>query len=333
MELRASVARIRTREPFVIARETKQDVDVIRVALTHDGVSGYGEGSPLSRFGEDAAGGVAWLEAQELPPDPGAFDALLPLAGHQSAKSGLDAALHDLAGKLLGVPVWRMLGLARTGPPTLVTVVLADPDAMARDAERRVRDDGIRRLKLKLGGDGLDVERVRAVRSVTRVLLVADANEAFPDEDAALEVLGPAAELGLDACEQPLPAEALLSSRLRERSPIPIYADESFRGLDDLAACARAVHGVNVKLAKCGGIHEALRIIPAARELGLGVLVGCNLASGLGIAATAQLASLADEVDLDGNLLLERDPWRGVELVDGVQVLADAPGLGVREVP
>jgi L-alanine-DL-glutamate epimerase-like enolase superfamily enzyme len=322
---------IRTRTPFVIARGLEQDVDVVRAAVTHDGVTGCGEGSPLERYGEDAAAGVAWLEAQPLPEDPLAFHALDALTGHQAAKAALDGALHDLAGKLLDVPVWRLLGLARTGPPTRMTIWLADPDEVARHAERIVRDGRFRALKLKLGGDGLDIARVEALRRVTALPLLVDANEAFAGDDAALETLLPLERLGLDAVEQPLPAGAMPDSRLRERLSVPVIVDENCHTLADVAVCAGFADGISVKLAKSGGIREALRMVAAARALGLQTLLGCMVESGLAIAAAAQIASLFDDADLDGNLLLARDPWPGVDLVDGVQIPADAPGLGVAE--
>jgi L-alanine-DL-glutamate epimerase-like enolase superfamily enzyme len=332
MELRASVATIVTREPFVTARGAEHDVEVVRVALSHDGTTGYGEGSPLERYGEDAAGGVAWLEQLELWDDPFALERLDPLAGHQAAKAALDGALHDLAGKLRGEPVWRMLGLEQGGPATRFTLWLDDPDAVGRHADQIVREGRFRRLKLKLGGgDGLDVERVRAVRQVTALPLLLDANEAWASDDEALEVLGPLARLAIDACEQPLPAEAMRESHLKERSPIKILVDENCHTLADVAGCAQFAHGINVKLAKAGGIREAVRMVGAARALELRVMLGCMVESGLAIAAAAQIASLFDDVDLDGNLLLREDPWPGVELVDGVQLPSTAAGLGVRE--
>jgi L-alanine-DL-glutamate epimerase-like enolase superfamily enzyme len=331
VQLRADVSTITTREPFVIARGVEHEVDVVRAALTHGGVTGHGEGSPLERYGEDAAGGVAWLEAQPLPADPLAFHALDALTGHQAAKAALDGALHDLAGKLLGIPVWRLLGLARSGPPTRMTIWIADPDSVALHVERIVRDGRFRALKLKLGGDGLDVARVEALRGVSALPLLVDANEAFADDDAALETLLPLERLGVDAIEQPLAAEAMAESRLRERLSVPLIVDESCHTLADVAGCARFAGGINVKLAKSGGIREALRMVAAARALGLRTMLGCMIESGLGIAAAAQIASAFDDADLDGNLLLAHDPWPGVELVDGVQLPGEAPGLGVAE--
>jgi len=149
--------------------------------------------------------------------------------------------------------------------------------------------------------------------------------------DEALETLPRLAELGVEYCEQPLPAGDPDGERLKAASPVPIYLDEDCQRLEDVATCAERAHGINIKLAKAGGIREAVRMAHAARALGVGVMLGCMIESGLGIAAAAQVAPLCDHVDLDGNLLLAHDPWPGVELRDGVQVPADAPGLGVRE--
>jgi L-Ala-D/L-Glu epimerase len=188
-----------------------------------------------------------------------------------------------------------------------------------------------KRLKLKLGGgDGLDVERVRAVRHVTDLPLMVDVNEAWSVEEA-LEALPQLAELGVEYCEQPIPAHDPGGATLKERSPLPIFVDEDCHVAGDVPACAERAHGVNIKLAKSGGIREAIRIAHAARALGLGLMLGCMNESGLAIAAGAQIASLCDHVDLDGNLLLRHDPWPGVELVDGVQLPSESPGLGVRE--
>jgi L-alanine-DL-glutamate epimerase-like enolase superfamily enzyme len=197
---------------------------------------------------------------------------------------------------------------------------------MARRAEKA---SSYRRLKLKLGGgDGLDVERVRAVRSVTDLPLMADVNEWW-SLDEALESLPQLATFGVEYCEQPLPAGDDGGRLLKGRSPIPIYVDEDCHTLADVATCGEIAHGINIKLAKSGGIREAARMAHAARAMRMGVMLGCMVESGLGIAAGCCVAPLCDHVDLDGNLLLREDPRPGVELVDGVQVPALAPGLGV----
>jgi L-alanine-DL-glutamate epimerase-like enolase superfamily enzyme len=244
-----------------------------------------------------------------------------------AARAAIDGALHDLQGKLLGQPVHRLLGLRRGGPPTSWTVWLGDPDDMARRAE--AVGGRFERLKLKLGArDGLDVERVRSVRGVTGAPLQVDVNEAWT-LDEALDALPQLDELGVEYCEQPLPEGDAGGPEVKRASPIPIYVDEDCHTLRDVAACAERAHGVNVKLAKSGGIREAVRMVHAARALGLGCMLGCMIESGLGIAAGAHIASLFDHVDLDGNLLLREDPWPGVQLVGGVQVPSELPGLGV----
>jgi L-Ala-D/L-Glu epimerase len=335
MDVSARIVTLQLAQTFVISRETQDTADVVDVELRHGDVSGFGEAAPIERYDESAESALAYIEeySDVLGNDPFALDEIdsrLP-PREWAARSALDAALHDLQGKLTGLPVWRLLGLRRVGPPTSWTVWLGDPDDMARRAEQAGR---FRRLKLKLGArDGRDVERVRAVRSVTDVPLQVDVNE-YWTLDEALESLPQLAELGVEYCEQPLPAGDVGGAQLKAHSPIAIYLDEDCHRLGDVAACVDRAHGINIKLAKSGGIREAVRMAYAARALGLGVMLGCMIESGLGISAGAQVASLCDHVDLDGNLLLADDPWPGVDFHDGVQVPSDQPGLGVRqEVP
>jgi L-alanine-DL-glutamate epimerase-like enolase superfamily enzyme len=333
VEVIARVVRLELAETFVISREVTDFADVVHVALSHEGVTGFGEGAPVERYGESAKSARRFVEehAEVVGDDPFALEdigeRLAAIPGEQAAKAAIDAALHDLQGKLLGMPVGRLLGMPRSGPPTSWTVWLGDPDDMARRAETAATS--YRRLKLKLGGgDGLDVDRVRAVRGATDLPLMVDVNEWWSLEEA-LENLAQLAELGVEYCEQPLRAGDEGGRELKARSPIPIYVDEDCHTLADVVACAEIAHGINIKLAKSGGIREAIRMTQAARALRMGVMLGCMLESGLGIAAGCCVAPLCDHVDLDGNLLLREDPCPGVELVDGVQVPSLSPGLGV----
>ena len=335
MELSHRAAALELAEPFTISRETSTEAEVVWVELHANGATGYGEGSPSERYGESVESASAFLDeaAGLLGDDPFALEEisarLAARPGQMAAKAALDAALHDLCGKLAGLPAWRLLGLRRLGPPTSWTIWLGDPDEMALRAEHV--DPRFRRLKLKLGArDGLDVERVRSVRSVTRLPLTVDVNE-YWRLDEAIENVAALAELGVEYVEQPLPAGDAGGARLKRESPLPIFVDEDCHTLADVAACAERAHGINIKLAKSGGIREAVKMAASARSLGLGVILGCMLESGLGIAAGAQIASLSDHVDLDGNLLLADDPWVGVSFDNGVQVPSDEPGLGVRE--
>jgi L-Ala-D/L-Glu epimerase len=335
VELSHRATTLRLAEPFTISRETSTEAEVIWVEVRADGVTGYGEGAPIERYGESVESAAAFLDgaAELLGDDPFALEEitarLAERPGELAAKSAVDAALHDACGKLAGLPVWRLFGLPRTGPPTSWTIWLGDPDDMAHRAE--LVDPRFRRLKLKLGArDGRDVERVRAVRSATALPLTVDVNEYWEVEEA-IENVRALSSLGVEYVEQPLPAGDPGGARLKRESPLPIFVDEDCHTLADVARCAERAHGINIKLAKSGGIREAVKMAAAARSLALGVMLGCMLESALGIAAGVQIASLCDHVDLDGNLLLAEDPWRGVTFESGVQMPSEEPGLGVRE--
>ena len=330
MDVSARLVTVPLAETFTIARSSQDDVELCQIEVRHEGLSGFGEAAPIDRYGESASSARDYVEehAYALGEDPFALDAIFERLPRRefAARAAIDAALHDLCGKVTGVPVWRLLGLRREGPPTSWTVWLGDPDDMARRAEKAA--PRFQRLKLKLGGgDALDAERVRAVQAVTDRPLQVDVNEAWSLGEA-LEYLP---QMDIQYCEQPLRADDPDGPELKQRSPVPIYVDEDCHTLEDVARCAGRAHGINIKLAKAGGIREAVRMAHAARALGLGVMLGCMVESGLSIAAGATLASLCDHVDLDGNLLLAHDPWPGVEFTNGVQLPSNEPGLGVRE--
>ncbi len=334
MELTSRVFTLHLRETFVISRSADDEADVLQVAIRHGDWVGYGEAAPDPHYGETLASGTAFVEraAPLLGDDPFALETVLgrigELPGEMAAKCAIDGALHDLVGKICGQPLWRLLGLDRaTTPPTSYTISI---DTVEGTADRTRRAVGFHALKIKVGGPD-DLERVRAVRrEAPHATIRVDANEAW-SVDSTTALCPELADLGVELIEQPLPAADVDGyARLHAMSvPIPILLDESCHTLPDVAAAAGHADGVNIKLTKSGGIREAVRMIHAARALGLKVMLGCMNESSLGIAGAAAIAPLVDIVDLDGHLLNADDAFTGLELDDGRVLPGDGPGLGV----
>jgi L-alanine-DL-glutamate epimerase-like enolase superfamily enzyme len=249
------------------------------------------------------------------------------IAHHGAAKCAIDIALHDLVGKVAKQPVHRLLGLSSEIPPTDFTLGIDAPDVVAERARRAARFPA---LKVKLGGPD-DLATLDAVRGVFDGPIRVDANTGWT-RDGALELLPALEARGVELIEQPFPRHALRDlAWLQERSRLPIVADESAVTIDDLEGLVGVVAGVNVKLAKCGGIGPAARMLARARGLGFRTFLGCMEETSVAIAASAAVASLADWVDLDGSLLLAEDPFEGLELGDDCRWrLTEAAGLGVR---
>jgi L-alanine-DL-glutamate epimerase-like enolase superfamily enzyme len=319
---------------FTIARDSRDEEVVVGVEIHHEGHVGYGEATPIDRYDETPESACAFLDRAEplLGDDPFALEdieaRLRRHPGEMAAKAALDAALHDLIGKLAGQPTWRLLGLRRRTPETSFTIGIDTVEG----TEERVNEAvaaGFRRLKIKLGGPE-DVPRLDVIRRATDLPLRVDANEGWTLETAR-ELLPLLERLGVELVEQPFPAADLdaFTGLRRLNSSIPVVIDEGCHTLADVAAVARYADGINIKLAKSGGLREALRMVAAARALGLRVMLGCMVESGAGIAPAAQMASLCDFVDLDGHLLLAEDPFVGLGFEEGRLVLSDAPGLGI----
>jgi L-alanine-DL-glutamate epimerase-like enolase superfamily enzyme len=342
LRLRHEVLGLELRDPFRIARTEHgggHHVTTVIVELEDDrlpGLVGYGEGYPDTFYGETPATMAAvWPRLLEAIGEPAPTPAGHAAAGEAmaaairwngAAKCALDSALLDLVGKATATPAWRLLGLARSIPPTDFTLGLDEPAVVAERAQRAA---GFPALKIKVGGPA-DLATLRAVRGVFDGPIRVDANTGWTP-GVAVELLPELIALGVELIEQPFPAGRLdWLAELQGRSSVPIVADESCVADEDLDALVGVVAGVNVKLAKCGGPGPAARMLARARGLGFRTFLGCMEETSVVIAASAAVASLADWVDLDGSLLLAADPFEGLELgPDHAWLLTDAPGLGV----
>jgi L-alanine-DL-glutamate epimerase-like enolase superfamily enzyme len=340
MQLSHDLHTVHTKHPFVIARGGASEWKLVRVRLVdRDGVEGWGEAAPNRFYGETTESAVAALgkltpvaervlthDLFALEDLESEMNAALRLNG--SIKSAISAAAHDLVGKRLDIPVYRLWGLDAAKAP-LSSFTIGIP-ATEKELVQRVEEaEQYPVLKVKLGSDR-DAEIIRAVRRAapTKVLRV-DANAAWTAKHA-LRMIEMLAEYGVEFVEQPLPAHDLDGLRfVRERSSLPIIADESCVVAADVAKLAGVVDGINIKLAKCGGLREALRMIATARAHGMVVMCGCMIESSLGISAAAHLAPLLDHADFDGAALLADDPYEGATIDRGQIRVPDAPGLGV----
>ncbi len=335
LKLATEVIALETRHPFVIARGGHSDYGVVWVRLTDDdGLEGWGEADPSPYYGETPETVLAKLAelAPHVPADPfdleaaeARFAAAVP--GNGAARAALSAALHDLVGKRLGQPLWRLWGLdPGKAPVSSFTIGLDTLDKMrakvAEAAEYPV-------LKIKLGTER-DEEILRTIRDATDKPIRVDANAGWTVE-RALAMLPVLQEFGVEFLEQPLPPGDLEGlATVRRRSPLPIVVDESCIVATDIPRVAGAADGINIKLAKCGSLREALRMIAAARAHGMMVMVGCMIESSLGITAAAHVTPLVDAADLDGAALTRNDPFVGASIAGGRIALPTEPGLGVR---
>ncbi|MFG3087332.1 dipeptide epimerase [Streptomyces antibioticus] len=345
MKARLRTVRLDLAEPLRISRSAMTSRDAIWLAVEHDGVTGHGEAVTSVYYGLDTASlerllGTAGAGLARFPDPESALEALW--AGELSGQgappavtAAVEAALLDLVGRRAGRPVHRLLGAVR--PPVAATARTIGITSLAHAAAqaRALTASGFGILKVKAGSPDPedDVERVRVVRDAApgaRLLL--DPNGAWTAAQA--EALLPRfADLGVEAVEQPLaPGDPEALGALAERSPLPVIADEDAVGLADVRRLAGRVQGVNVKLAKCGGVHAALRIAEVLDGSGTALMLGCLTASSLGLAPAVHLADRARWADLDGHLLLTRDPWSGIGGQDGFVRTSDRPGLGVEEV-
>jgi L-alanine-DL-glutamate epimerase-like enolase superfamily enzyme len=340
MKLSHQTIELNPTHPFVIARGGYAHHRNVIVRITdRDGLEGFGEAAPNRYYGESVATVLAAL-GQFKPllerADPMSLESIesqlnRTLRGNASAKSAVSSALHDLVGKRLGLPVYRLWGLdAATAPQSSFTIAIAENHELEQRV-REAREYPI--LKIKLGTDR-DMEIVRIVRNAAPdKRLRVDANAAWTAKHAVSmsEFLS---DQGVEMLEQPVAANDIEGLRfVRKRSKLPVFADESCLVATDIAKLAGAVDGINIKLAKCGSLREALRMVHTARALDMQVMAGCMIESSLGISAIAQISPLLDAADFDGAALLSNDPFRGASIAGGSIQLSDAPGLGASPAP
>ena len=335
LHLEAEFLELRTKHPFIIARGGQSDYQTVWVRLRDgDGNEGWGEAAPTKFYGETPESVLSALNlyACEMPDNP--FDLeeterrwATRLRRNPAARSALSAALHDLVGKRLGVPVYRLWGLDPAKAPMSTFTIGLDTPEKLRAKVLEAAQYPI--LKIKLGTDR-DVEILRTIRDTTDKEIRVDANCGWTVK-RAIAMLPVLAEFGVTVLEQPLPPNELDGlAEITRRASIPVIADESCETAVDIPRLVGKVDGINIKLAKCGSLREAVRMIAIARAHGMMVMVGCMIESSLGITAAAHFTPLVDIVDLDGAALLANDPFLGASIDGGRVTLPEGPGLGVR---
>lgn len=326
---------LQLRHTFTVASYSRKTTPDVQVRIDYDGFTGYGEASMPPYLGQTTESVCAFLQKVHLEqfPDPFQLEDILAYVdslseGDSAAKAAVDIALHDLVGKLLGQPWFRIWGLnPAKAPCTTFTIGIDTPEVVRQKTEECA--EKFRILKVKVGLDN-DEQMIRAIRSVTDLPIAVDANQGWKDRQKALDEIFWLKEQGVVMVEQPMPRERLDDNAwISERSPLPIYADEAIQRLKDIPAIKGAYHGINIKLMKCTGLREARKMADYARAEGMRVMLGCMTETSCAVTAAAHLSPLADFADLDGNLLISNDLFEGVTLNDGKLVLPDRPGLGL----
>ena len=321
--------------PFRISSGVQYVASNAVVQINHKEYTGYGEAAPFEYYGENQETVLACIArfAGDLGTDPFAVEDIMShldkiIRLNPAAKAAVDMALYDLVGKMLGVPVYKLLGLNPAHAAlTSFTLGIDSPTEMAKKA-LLAADYPI--LKVKVGTKN-DIAMLEAIREVSPATIRVDANAGWTPKEA-IKTINALAPYNIEFVEQPISPRDLAGLKLvRENVPVPIIADESCVTVEDIPGVAGCVDGINIKLMKCGGLRQALKMIHVARAHNLRVMIGCMIESSLAITAAAHLTPLVDYADLDGNLLIDNDPYGGVVVEHGKLVLLDEPGLGVKE--
>lgn len=326
---------LQLRHTFTVASFSRTTTPDVQVKIEYDGYTGYGEASMPPYLGQSVESVTKFLEKVNLEQfsDPFCMEDILTYVdslseGDTAAKAAVDIALHDLVGKMLGAPWYRIWGYnpAKT-PDTTFTIGIDTPDVVREKTRECAEKFNI--LKVKVGLDN-DKEMIRTIREITSLPIAVDANQGWKDKYQALEMIYWLKEQGIVMIEQPLPKNRFDDQAwLLERSPLPLFADESLQRLKDVRRMKGLFTGINIKLMKCGGMREGHKMLELARTLGMKVMVGCMTETSCAVSAAAQLSPAVDFADLDGNLLIANDRFDGVKVVKGKLTLPNRPGIGI----
>jgi L-Ala-D/L-Glu epimerase len=319
---------------FTLAGSSRSTTPVMLTKLEFNGITGYGEASMPPYLGESQESAGKFLSALNLQQftDPFRMDEILEYVdnsapGNTAAKASVDIALHDLVGKIMGQPWYKIWGLsAEKTPVTSFTIGIDTPEVVRQKVKEAA---GFKILKVKLGRD-TDREMIETIRSVTDVPMCVDVNQGWKDKKMALDMIFWLKEMGIQYVEQPMPKENKDDiAWLTQNSPLPVIADEALQRLTDVQATVGVYSGINIKLMKCTGMREAHKMINLARANKMKVMIGCMTETSCAISAAAQLSPLATWADLDGNLLISNDLYSGMKIKDGKITLTDLPGIGI----
>ena len=336
LHLRFFPYELKLRHTFTVATYSRTTTPDVQVELTYDGITGYGEASMPQYLGQSVQTVTTFLNKVNMEQFTDPFqmedilsyiDSLSP--GDTAAKAAVDIALHDLVGKIMGQPWYKIWGLdAKKTPSTTFTIGIDTPDVVRQKTEECAAKFNI--LKVKLGRDN-DKDMINTIRSVTKLPIAVDVNQGWKDKYKALDMINWLHDQGIVMVEQPMPKEQQDDiAWLTRQSPLPIFADEAIQRLSDIRRIEDAYTGINIKLMKCTGMREAWKMLNYARARGLKVMVGCMTETSCAVSAAAQLSPAVDFADLDGNLLIANDRFSGMQVVHGKITLPDRPGIGVK---
>ena len=329
---------LKLKHVFTVSSFSRSTTPDVQVRIDYDGYTGYGEASMPPYLGQTVESVCSFLKKVDLEkfPDPFCIDDILTYIdslsdGDSAAKAAVDIALHDLVGKIIGAPWHRMLGLNPEKTPNTTYTIGIDTDEMVKLKTQEVAGQ-FKILKVKLGTPR-DREMIRAIREVSDLPIAVDVNQGWKNKKKALDEIFWLKEQGIVMVEQPMPKEMLdANAWLTERSPLPTFADEAIQRLKDIPTVKGAYTGINIKLMKCTGMREAWKMMNYARAEGMKVMIGCMTETSCAIAAAAQLSPAVDFADLDGNLLIANDIFRGTTVVDGKITLNQLPGIGIEKI-